>query len=45
VTIKQAEKMRKDELEGKILVGDFVEKNLQTLEDLYLKLGSGEQKN
>jgi len=38
VTAKQAEKMTEEELKDKILVGDFVEKELPTLEDLYLDL-------
>ena len=40
VTKRQAEKLSEEELEGKILVGDFVEKELPTLEDLYLELES-----
>lgn len=38
VTLRQADKMNPDDLEGKILVGDFVEKELPTLEDRYLEM-------
>lgn len=44
-TIEQAEKMSKEELENKIVVGDFVEKELPTLEDMYLELERKAQKN
>ena len=38
MTAKQAEKMTEEDLKDKILVGDFVKKELPTLEDLYLDL-------
>ena len=38
VMLRQAEKMSEEELKGKILVGDFIEKKLPTLEDLYHEL-------
>jgi len=38
VTKKKAEEMSEKELEGKIVVGDFVKKNLPTLEDKYVEL-------
>jgi len=38
VAVKQAEGMAPEDLEGKILVGDFVEKELPTLEDRYLEM-------
>jgi 2-oxoglutarate ferredoxin oxidoreductase subunit beta len=38
VTLKQTEGMTPEDLEGKILVGDFVEKELPTLEDRYLEM-------
>jgi len=38
VTMKQAEKMIEKELKDKILVGDFLKKEMPTLEDLYIDL-------
>jgi len=38
VTVKQAEGMASEDMEEKILVGDFVEKELPTLEDRYLEM-------
>ena len=38
VTKRQAEKMNEEKLRDKIIVGDFVEKELPTLEDLYVEL-------
>jgi len=38
VTERQAEKMTPEELEDRILVGDFVEKKMPTLGDRYLEM-------
>lgn len=38
VTVKQAEKMTEEDLKDKILVGDFVKKEMPTLENLYAEL-------
>lgn len=38
VTIRQAEKMGEEQLKGKIVVGNFVERELPTLEELYTDL-------
>lgn len=38
LTVRQAEKMTEEELKDKILVGDFLKKEMPTLEDLYIDL-------
>jgi 2-oxoglutarate ferredoxin oxidoreductase subunit beta len=38
MTLKQAEKMSEDELRGKIVIGEFVEKSYPTLDELHAEL-------
>ena len=45
VTVRQTEKMIEEELKDKILVGDFLKKDMPTLEELYVDLEMGVQES